>query len=93
MSLDARLRPRPLSPHLAIYRLTSTLAQYLAERGVKYDVVEHPFAVTASESAKASHISLHRLAEPVVRSREKTVSFSPYFQSSSANSASGSDPI
>jgi hypothetical protein len=25
MSLDARLRPRPLSPHLAIYRLTSTM--------------------------------------------------------------------
>ena len=43
MSLDAPLRPRPLSPHLAIYRLTSTLAQYLAEDGVKYDVVEHPF--------------------------------------------------
>lgn len=57
MSLDAPLRPRPLSPHLAIYRLTSTLAQYLAEDGVKYDVVEHPFTVTALESAKASHIS------------------------------------
>ena len=62
MSLDAPLRPRPLSPHLAIYRLTSTLAQYLAEDGVKYDVVEHPFTVTALESAKASHISLTRLA-------------------------------
>ena len=31
-----------------------TLAQYLAERGVEYDVVEHPHAVTASESAKTS---------------------------------------
>lgn len=43
-----------------------TLAQYLAERGVKYDVVEHPHAVTASESAKTSHISLNRLAKAVV---------------------------
>jgi Ala-tRNA(Pro) deacylase len=43
-----------------------TLAQYLAERGVKYDVVEHPFAVTASESAKTSHVSLNRLAKAVV---------------------------
>lgn len=39
-----------------------TLAQYLAE----YDVVEHPHAVTASESAKTSHISLNRLAKAVV---------------------------
>ena len=43
-----------------------TLAQYLAERGVKYDIVEHPHAVTASESAKTSHISLNRLAKAVV---------------------------
>ena len=43
-----------------------TLAQYLAQRGVKYDVVEHPHAVTALESAKTSHISLNRLAKAVV---------------------------
>ena len=43
-----------------------TVAQYLAERGVEYDVVEHPHAVTASESAKTSHISLNRLAKAVV---------------------------
>lgn len=43
-----------------------TLAQFLAERGVKYDVVEHPHAVTASESAKTSHISPNRLAKAVV---------------------------
>ena len=43
-----------------------TLAQYLAERGVEYDVVEHPHAVTASESAKTSHISPNRLAKAVV---------------------------
>jgi Ala-tRNA(Pro) deacylase len=46
--------------------IASTLAQYLAERGVEYDVVEHPRAVTASESAKTSHISLNRLAKAVV---------------------------
>ena len=43
-----------------------TLAQYLAERGVKYDVVAHPHAVTASESARTSHVSLNRLAKAVV---------------------------
>ena len=43
-----------------------TLEQYLAERGVEYDVVEHPHSVTASESAKTSHISLDRLAKAVV---------------------------
>jgi Ala-tRNA(Pro) deacylase len=43
-----------------------TLAQYLAERGVKYDVVEHPHVVTASESARTSHISPNRLAKAVV---------------------------
>ena len=48
-----------------------TLAQYLAERGVKYDVVKHPHVVTASESAKTSHISLNRLAKAVVLKAEE----------------------
>jgi Ala-tRNA(Pro) deacylase len=43
-----------------------TLAQYLAERGVEYDVVEHPHAVTASQSARTGRISLNRLAKAVV---------------------------
>ncbi len=43
-----------------------TLAQYLAKRGVKYDVVQHPHTVTASASAKTSRISLNRLAKAVV---------------------------
>ena len=42
------------------------LAQYLTERGVKYDVVEHPHTATALESARTSHISLDRLAKAVV---------------------------
>ena len=43
-----------------------TLARYLAERGVKYDVVEHSHTATALESARTSHISLDRLAKAVV---------------------------
>lgn len=42
------------------------LARYLAERGVKYDVVEHPHTATALDSARTSHISLDRLAKAVV---------------------------
>ena len=43
-----------------------TLARYLAERGAKYDVVEHPHTATALDSARTSHISLDRLAKAVV---------------------------
>jgi Ala-tRNA(Pro) deacylase len=43
-----------------------TLARYLAERDVKYDVVEHPHTATALDSARTSHISLDRLAKAVV---------------------------
>ena len=43
-----------------------TLARYLAERGVKYDVVEHSHTATALESARTSQISLDRLAKAVV---------------------------
>ncbi len=43
-----------------------TLARYLAERGVKYDVVEHPHTATALDSARTSYISLDRLAKAVV---------------------------
>jgi len=43
-----------------------TLARYLDERGVKYDVVEHSHTVTALESARTSQISLDRLAKAVV---------------------------
>lgn len=43
-----------------------TLARYLDERGVKYDVLEHSHTATALESARMSHISLDRLAKAVV---------------------------
>ena len=32
MSIDARLRPRPLSPHLAIYRRSMTMMMSIAHR-------------------------------------------------------------
>jgi Ala-tRNA(Pro) deacylase len=41
------------------------LSQYLAQRGVKYDMVKHPHTVTASE-CQDSRISLNRLAKAVV---------------------------
>jgi Ala-tRNA(Pro) deacylase len=43
-----------------------TLAQYLAEQGVKYEVVEHSHTATALETASTSHIPLDRLAKAVV---------------------------
>lgn len=43
-----------------------TLARYLAEMGVKYEVVQHSHTATALESARTSHISLDRLAKAVV---------------------------
>jgi Ala-tRNA(Pro) deacylase len=46
--------------------IATTLAQYLGERGVKYDVVEHPHTATALETAKAGHVALSRLAKAVV---------------------------
>ncbi len=46
--------------------ISITLAQYLSERGVKYDVVEHPHTATAFESAKTSRVLLQRLAKAVV---------------------------
>jgi len=43
-----------------------TLAQYLAERGVPYDVVEHRHTETASQSAEATRIPPDRIAKAVV---------------------------
>jgi Ala-tRNA(Pro) deacylase len=42
------------------------LAQYLAERGVTYDVIDHPHTETASQSAEASRIPPDRIAKAVV---------------------------
>jgi Ala-tRNA(Pro) deacylase len=43
-----------------------TLAQYLIDRGIAYEVVIHRPSVTASESAEASHVPGDRLAKAVV---------------------------
>jgi Ala-tRNA(Pro) deacylase len=46
--------------------VAATLADYLADRGIAYNVVEHPHTETASASAEACHLSAHRLAKAVV---------------------------
>ncbi len=46
--------------------IATTLEHYLAKRGVKYDVVQHPHTATALDSARTSHVSLDRLAKAVV---------------------------
>jgi len=43
-----------------------TLARYLMERGMPYDVIEHARTETASQSATASHVPPDRIAKAVV---------------------------
>jgi Ala-tRNA(Pro) deacylase len=43
-----------------------TLAQYLVDRGIAYDLVPHPHTVTASASATASRVTADSLAKAVV---------------------------
>ncbi|HWW46985.1 MAG TPA: YbaK/EbsC family protein [Xanthobacteraceae bacterium] len=46
--------------------VAATLAQYLADRGVAYDVIKHPHTETAWASAEAGHLPADRLAKAVV---------------------------
>lgn len=46
--------------------IANTLAQYLTDHGVAYDIVPHPPTQTASASAQASHVPADRLAKAVV---------------------------
>ncbi len=46
--------------------LAITLAQYLADRGVDYDLVAHPPPDTALQSAAASRVAPDKLAKAVV---------------------------
>ncbi len=46
--------------------ISAKLERYLAQHGVTYDVVKHPRTITASESAKAGHVSIDALAKAVV---------------------------
>jgi Ala-tRNA(Pro) deacylase len=43
-----------------------TLARYLAEQNVPYDVMQHSHTITALETAQASHVPIDRLAKAVV---------------------------
>jgi Ala-tRNA(Pro) deacylase len=47
-----------------------TLAQYLVDHGVAYDLVPHPRTVTASASAAASRVAADSLAKAVVLKRK-----------------------
>src|SRR5215472_3415941 len=46
--------------------ISITLAQYLMERGVPYDVIEHARTQTAFQSATASRVPPDRIAKAVV---------------------------
>lgn len=46
--------------------LASTLQQYLADKGARYDVVQHEPAFSASRAAQASHVTGKAMAKAVV---------------------------
>ena len=46
--------------------IASKLADYLAKRGIAYEVVVHPRAMSATRAAQASHVPGDRLAKAVV---------------------------
>lgn len=43
-----------------------TLSEYLAEQGVAYEVVEHPYSSSATRTAEAAHVPGDRLAKAVL---------------------------
>jgi Ala-tRNA(Pro) deacylase len=46
--------------------IAQTLMNYLEERGVNYDLVEHAHSATAVESARTAHVPAHQVAKAVV---------------------------
>jgi Ala-tRNA(Pro) deacylase len=46
--------------------IAQTLINYLQERSIDYDLVEHPHTETARESAKSSHLPAHQVAKSVL---------------------------
>jgi len=46
--------------------IAMTISNYLAERGIEYDILSHPHSSTSGESAQASHVPGSRLAKSVV---------------------------
>ena len=43
-----------------------TLQQYLADNGIDYDTVTHPYTTSAAKTAQESHISGERIAKAVL---------------------------
>jgi Ala-tRNA(Pro) deacylase len=46
--------------------VAKTLMNYLKERGVVYEMVEHPHTATSMETAHAAHLPAHQIAKAVV---------------------------
>ena len=46
--------------------IAKTLIKYLEDRGINYELVEHPHSATAVESAHAAHLPAHQVAKAVV---------------------------
>ena len=46
--------------------IAQTLKEYLDDRHVDYDMVEHVHTETAMDSAKSAHIPTHQMAKAVV---------------------------
>jgi len=52
--------------------IASTLLNYLDERKISYQLVEHSHTETARETAKSAHIPMHQMAKAVVLKDEKS---------------------
>jgi Ala-tRNA(Pro) deacylase len=46
--------------------IAQTLINYLQERNIDYDLVEHPHTETARDSAKSSNLPAHQIAKSVL---------------------------
>ncbi len=46
--------------------IAKRLSEYLANAGIEYEVVNHPFTVSASRTAQAAHITGDRVAKTLV---------------------------
>ena len=46
--------------------IAQTLINYLQDRSVDYELVEHPHTETAKESARSSHLPAHQVAKAIV---------------------------
>ena len=51
--------------------IAKTLINYLEDRGIDYQLIEHEHTPTAVASAHASHLPVHQVAQPVVLRDDK----------------------